>query len=136
MKYIISINGCGLRLMSATKTQTPGIFHATLWLTFLFIPLIPLKRFTIRPIKKERFRFTYDQLESLSLDFKAILKTYLSSIGMILALLTPVILSITEIQTALGIPDSTQWILMFLAIIWLVVFIWKFLDWDEKRWFT
>ncbi|KKW33415.1 MAG: hypothetical protein UY76_C0003G0020, partial [Candidatus Uhrbacteria bacterium GW2011_GWA2_52_8d] len=49
--------------------------------------------------------------------------------------LTPAILAIHEVSKAVGIPKSGETPLMLFAVIWIVLLVWKFKDWDEHRWF-
>jgi len=52
-----------------------------------------------------------------------------------LVLFIPIAFAFKEIQDVLGIPKDSQWVLMVLAIVWLIIGIWKYLDWDASRWF-
>lgn len=129
------INGIGTWLLGVEKTDQPGIYTATNWITVLFLPLIPLARHRIKPTRMQRGHMSYEILSKEKLNALEVLRTYL--FGWILIPLlgfAPIVLAVAEVQSALGIPYNYQIILQLLVMVWIIVFVWKLKDWDENRW--
>ena len=135
MRYISSFSGIGLRVLTAKKTETIGEYTGTIWFTFLLLPIFPIKRLKIRPLKRRGSYFSFEELGTLPHSAGDILQTYAGTIGFFLVLFIPIAFAFKEIQDVLGIPKDSQWVLMVLAIVWLIIGIWKYLDWDASRWF-
>jgi hypothetical protein len=106
-----------------------------MWLTFLFLPLIPLYGVYAVPAKNKG-QLSFSSIHKKKLDWWSVLRTYLYGwILMPLLIFWPVPLVIHETQVALGLPAAFEIPLDFLAILWLVVAVWKLKNWDEERWF-
>ncbi len=129
------INGIGTWLLGVEKTDHKGVFTATSWFTFLFLPVFPLARYVVKPLKVGGNKMSYQKLGKTKFEWGEVFRTYLCGlILMPLALLAPLPFAIVEVQTALGIPTALQPLMIGLAILWLIVFVWKLKDWDENRW--
>lgn len=139
MSRPVSINGTGTKFYGISLPDAEGKSTATLWVTFLFLPLVPLKRVTIKRQLTDPRRFVYTEVARENFSTKEILMTYL--FGWIitpLAWFGPLVLCIREVASAIGIPtegDSTPlWTGMIVfAILWLIVFTWKWKDWLDKQ---
>src|SRR5690349_4736649 len=66
-------NGCGIWFLGLQSTPERGVVYATFWLTFLFLPLIPLQRAKLHFSDTRR----YTVVEKLPLKAGEILHTYL-----------------------------------------------------------
>jgi len=131
---MFTINGTGTRYNGYKMTSKPGQATATLWFTFLFIPLIPLSRHIIQPLARQGTSFTFHILAKEKLVLSEVLQTYFYGwILMPLLILWPLPFAVREVQVALHVPEKLQWIPMAFSIIWLIVSVWKLKDWDELR---
>lgn len=134
---MLSINGFGARYIGIRKTNKPDERSATMWITALYFPIIPIGRHIVQPKSLHGTRFEYFVLEKTPLNWKEIFLTYLFGWIIIpIAGLTPMAFAVIEVQEALGIPNSLQAPIMVLGIIWIIIFLWKLADWDENRWFN
>jgi hypothetical protein len=46
-----AINGCGTRYHGRSDKESGGSYVATEWITFAYVPLIPIRSFRMRPAK-------------------------------------------------------------------------------------
>lgn len=130
------INGIGTWFLGVSRSPSdPTVRHATSWITFLWIPLFPLRRYKIKPIRVRPNHLRFQILGKEKLIFSEVLRTYFFGfILMPLAALGPLVLAIKEVQTALGIPEMLQVPVMFVSILWLIIFVWKLKNWEENQW--
>ncbi len=142
-----TLNGIGSRFNGVSQLNQHGNVHATLWFTFLYLPLIPLwkaeiKREITLPLKE----FNYQIIQKLPLDRNEILKTYFYGWILVpLLLLGPILFLIPEIHEQLGIAsppprnlikgDSLNWHdwLFILYIVYFIVVVIKLYSNDIKR---
>jgi hypothetical protein len=130
------INGIGTWFLGVTSAASdPQLRHATSWVTFLWLPLFPLARYTIRPLKVRANHMQYQIVTREKIMWSEVLRTYLFGLLLMpLLVLGPAILSIKEIQEAIGVPTAFQMPLMVFSIAWIIVCVWKLKNWEEKRW--
>ncbi len=122
---MIRINGSGITLLGFSEVKSDGSCFATYWFTFVYLPIFPLSRINlIREITKPVF-FECRVISKTKLVAEEILKTYLYG-----WFLFPLLI--------FGIPifffivgNSNFGLLM--GGVWMVVSIWKLLDWGQKR---
>ena len=127
------INGIGTMWLGASGREGNECY-ATLWFTVLFAPMIPIRRARLQLLPHHGAGFSYRELEKTPLAGREILSTLMFSWLLIPVLaLGPLILAISEVQRALGIPESFQMPMIIGAIVWLVVLVWKLADWHENR---
>lgn len=134
---LFSISGTGLRLLSPQKLPEAKTFRAVVWVTFCFAPILPIRAMDIRiqSVRKQNLKFDVLQNVPLAQCGKAILKTYVFSwLCFPILFFLPLILAVKEVQLAMGIPEKLHFILMVVAIVWLVGAVWKMFDWAEDRW--
>lgn len=113
--------------MGVQKPANPNVRFATLWFTFLYIPIIPLWR--------GAYRLDKTLIEKNQLQLREVLTTYLFSYLLVPFLLfTPMGLAVVEVQEAIGISKDLQVPLMILSVLWVIGGGWKLADWDEARW--
>lgn len=142
-----TFNGIGTRFNAVSGPDKDGNSKATLWITFLFIPIVPLwkaeiKREIALPLKD----FKYQVIQKIPLDKKEILTTYLYGWILIpLLLVAPFIFLVPEVTNLLGIAppparnlikgDSLTWHdwLMIFSLIYLAVVAIKLYEKDLKR---
>ncbi len=124
----VRINGCGIWFLGVKNTEERGVVFATFWLTFLFLPIIPLGR------AKIHFQDTrhYNVIEKLPLQAVEVLATY--AYGWLLfplLILGPtaigLALAINEILTSLGAG------LVIVGVVWAIFVTWQLASWDEYR---
>ena len=131
-----SLNGIGLRFLSFTPLDEHNCCYVTVWVTFLFFPLFPLKRLYI---SRERTHFTDFEYRVLSKDrlrTKEILTTYLYGYILIpLFSVGPLVIFMdkhvkegrTNVQ---GSPTGT---ILIIAFIYSIAFMMALKYWDYKR---
>lgn len=127
-----TINGVGLRYLGLVPTEKTSEVLATVWFTFLYLPILPLRRERLMLVGQREFRFHV--IERVTLDWNDVARTYVFGwILLPLLVLWPLPIAVVEVQGFLGIPKHVQPFVIFFAIIWLVVSVWKLKGWDEKR---
>jgi len=136
---IFSINGTGLRFYGISNPDQDGRSSATVWVTFFFFPLIPVRRVILtRKVTLPR-DFVYTIHEKQSLRLKEIASTWMWGLIIVpVLLLAPLVLCIREVATAIGIPTDGNGFglyetLILFSIVYLVVFVWKWKDWIDRR---
>jgi hypothetical protein len=127
------INGIGTMWLGASG-RDGNECYATLWFTFIFGPLIPIRRARLGLLPHQGAGFSYRELERTSLNGREILSTLLFSWLLVpVCLFAPTVIAIAEVRRAAGIPDSWETPLIVAAIVWMVVAVWKLADWHENR---
>lgn len=129
------INGIGVTYLGISRTDETGCCEATLWFTFLFAPLFPLARHRLRRhLSPDGRFFRYERVAKTPLLGKEILRTYLFGWLLFpLLLFWPGVLAFREVWQGLGLPESLYTAAIAFAIVWLIVFSWKLMDWHEAR---
>lgn len=128
------INGTGTTLLGISPMDSSGVATATRWITFLYLPVVPLARYRVHFLPNKGRGFSYQELERLGLNGREILTTYLFFWLVIpLVLLAPFVLAIAEVWQKLSLPPSGQIPYMIATIIWFGVWVWKLADWHEAR---
>ncbi|MDR2407559.1 MAG: hypothetical protein LBE13_05555, partial [Bacteroidales bacterium] len=84
------INGIGTRLYGHADEQSDGTYTATKWVVFIFIPIIPLRSYRVFS-KEDGVLSTEYQLMPIPLDKKQVLKTYLITAAIAVALLVAIL---------------------------------------------
>ena len=139
-----TINGIGTRFNGISKPNEQGVITATCWFTFIYLPIIPLWRAElIREITNPN-EFRYWVINKQPIQIKEVLQTYM--FGWIITPLLwfgPLILCIKEIAMYMGLLSSEpvnvfshfEWYegMIVFSILYMLVFTWKWKDWDEKR---
>jgi hypothetical protein len=127
-------NGIGTTFLGISPMDEDGVATATLWFTFVYLPLVPLKRQRVRFLPQKGTGFSYQELERLPWNGREIVLTYLTGWVLFpLLIFAPLALAVTEVWQALGLPPSWQIPYMVVAIIWVIVLVWKLSDWHEAR---
>lgn len=138
-----TINGIGTKFYGISELDSEGYVTATDWVTFLFLPIVPLGRVKLKREVTRPYTFQYSILHYEKLQLKEVLITYLyGRVIMPLLIVWPFMLIIPELQQALGlhIPSNgfnnpTIGDYYFIgAILWMLFVFGKFLSWNEKRW--
>ncbi len=133
----INFWGTGLYLYGY-KPRGDGTFEVYLWITFFFLPLIPLSAWVIRPIAIKSLdagtayleSCSYDVVEKKKLDFADVIKSYFVGIAAI-APLCSVIYYFETIVRPITKGPMPQW----LVCLFLLFAFWAFavLLLSEKR---
>lgn len=131
-----TLNGIGTKFYGFTPVDAQGCCYTTNWFTFLYFPVTPLWRAKIKRDPSRPQTFSYQLLQKTPLVPGEILRTYLYGwiIGPVAAF-WPLIISVREVAEMLGVNTDGSfynWMIGF-AIVYFVIFIWKWRDWDEKR---
>ncbi len=133
---MFTLNGFGIKYLGISKPDGEGRCLATRWFVILYLPIFPLGRDLIKPIKRNPRSFQFLRIQKERLSFLSILKTYFFAwILMPLVLFAPLILGIHEIQDQLGVPQKFQIYVMILGIGWLISAVLFLKNWEEKRGF-
>lgn len=134
-----TLNGIGTKFYGIRGPLEDGKCTATVWITFLYFPLIPLYRVEfIRQLTHPR-QFIYTIIQKQKLRFSEIVKTLLTGwIAVPVMMFWPMPFAVREVGEKLGYTDHNAggafytFVIVF-AITWLVVFVWKWKDRDERR---
>lgn len=142
-----TINGIGTRFLGYSPIDQNRCCYVTEWITFFYLPVVPLTRMKIERALTKPNEFKYRIIEKSKLQFIQIIKTYF--FGWLLfpvLLFTPLILCVRSIADKIGIPkakflglanpDSSFGVYEFMiifGIIWFIVFTVILKNWDEKR---
>jgi hypothetical protein len=142
-----TLNGIGIRFNRVSRPDNKGHVKATMWVTFLYLPIIPLwKAEVIRENSLPLREFKYRVIHKLPLDVKEILITYLYGWILIpILMFGPIVFIMPEVTESLGIPsppsrnlikgDPLNWHDWFFIsfIIYLVITVLKLRNRDFKR---
>jgi hypothetical protein len=130
---MMQVNGCGLTLMGLSRQDTANQCHATVWFTFLWLPILPLRRESIQFQPSSDSGFSYITLERTPLVFREVAKTYLFGwIALPLLVLGPLWgLSFAATQFD-GLSDYRM-AMVTVSIVWMAIAVWKIADWNENR---
>lgn len=129
------LNGIGTSFNGFNYKAETDSYKVTLWFSFLFFPIFPI---SAKLIKREITRsneFKLVVLENLKLDGKQILTTYFYGwvIGPLLWF-WPIPFAVIEVAEKIGYAESNFYnVVIAFTIIWLIVFAWKWKDWEEER---
>jgi len=126
-----SVYGTGVSVLGYRPFPN-GLYRVTLWMTFLFIPILPLTSRLVRPFKiqykspnrsllGDRFSFEIIGLERLRLT--NILRTYLQGWSLALCALTPVVICVRYGQMYWPNGGSPGWfiVLTVASVIWPII---------------
>ncbi len=127
------INGIGTTYLGVTGRAGQHC-HATLWLTFLYLPVVPFARHQLELLPHKGSGYSIRVLGRGALSVPEVAKTYLFGwVIFPIVLLAPLVVAIREVRTALRIPDSLETGIIAGGILWLIVAVWKLADWHEAR---
>ncbi len=128
------LNGIGVTFLSISEMDEQNVATATMWFTFLYLPVAPLYRCQVRFLPSDGGGFSYEKLERVSLNGREVAETYLYGWLLYpLAILGPMAIAVIEVWEALNLPESWHIPYAVATIIWLVVWAWKLSDWHEAR---
>ena len=138
-----TLNGIGTRFYDFSRPDEEGNCKVTLWISFMYLPLVPLKTVIIKREVTKPHIFQYNVVGKAKIELFGILKTYFFSwIVMPLLLAWPGIFCVREISEKIGIPvddssgvgvSSTWTVLFTFSLIYFIVAILLLKSWDEKR---
>ncbi len=130
------LNGTGIYLLGVNPSEQPRTRFATMWFTVLYLPIFPLWRGEIQPVRHSGNSFDYHVLRKTPLDWSEIFKTYVFSWVLVPAVgVTPALLAIPEIHQALGIPEFMGIPMRIFALLWVSFLSWRLVDWNKNRWY-
>lgn len=116
---MMRFNGIGTTLLGVGPQDNDGVADATVWFTFLWLPIIPLQRYKVKFLGSKRERVTFNLLEKESLVASEVLKTYvLGLVAVPLITLGPIVIAIREVWDMLGFPESIHIPFGIAAIVW------------------
>lgn len=135
MMTVFSINGCGLRFLGIQR-RPDGNFTATVWATFLFLPLFPIKRLLLANVMRTGSTVSYVTLQEIEMKGKEVIESYLFGLLLFPLLLSfPLILTLGLISMSYEFTQSKFALLGFVfGIAWFIWATWKLKNWDENRW--
>lgn len=119
-----TINGIGTRLLNCTRPDENGICEAYWWITFLYLPIYPIKKVSfVREFSPEQ-TWEFREIERLNKSSKEILWTLLKFLCFYPVLIFwPMPFAVTEVYHGLGLPENLYNGLVFFAIAWLGVIV-------------
>lgn len=127
-------NGIGTMYLGARPTGVPDERHATLWFTFFFAPLIPLRRVRVRLLPHKGDGFSVRELERTALVPSELLRTWAFSlvfvpvVAALLFALVPLVQAFSSERDGL----ATK-IALGVAFVCFGAFLWKLMDWHQAR---
>jgi hypothetical protein len=145
MIFIIDSNG--KRFLGYSKVDEEGHCYVTEWYTFMYLPLIPLRRLKIKRFKTKPQVFDFQIMSVEKLKITNILSTLLYGYILFpLLICGSSLLCIRDIADKIGIPpekfnglnDSDfsfgiYELLIIISIIWIILIVYLLKKWDEKR---
>lgn len=118
-----TINGIGIKFLGFSDIADDGSCFVTKWVTFLYVPIIPLSR--IQVVKNSTSE--YYIIAKTKLMKKEVFKTYLFG-----WLLFPLFIFVPPLLLFL-IADNNHLYQLIVGSIWTIFTIWKLWDWNQKR---
>ncbi len=129
-----TLNGIGTTLLGISTQNERSEATATHWFTFFYLPIVPLKRYTVRFLPHRGSSFSYQILAEGPLNWREVALTYLYGWLLIpLFIFWPISLAVREVWQSLGLPQSFNIPFMVFAILWVIIAVWKLADWHENR---
>ena len=134
-----TLNGIGTKYHGFRNTTPDGISDVTLWLVFLYLPILPLRSYRMQCTPGENNELYYQLLERIPMNVSSILTTYF--FGWIVTPILwfwPIPFAVREVGEYLGYTNEDAeggfytFVIIF-AIAWMAVFAWCWKNWDEKR---
>ncbi len=116
------INGIGTTLLGVSDMDQEGVATATFWFTFVFLPLIPLRRYRVQFLPAQGAGYSYQVISEEKHSISEILKTYL--LGWIVApvlIFGPLFFAIRENWETFQLPESWYTPYVIFSIIWFIV---------------
>lgn len=129
-----TLNGFGTTLLGISPQNEQHEATATCWITLLYLPFVPLRRYTVRFLSHKGSGFSYQILTEGPLNWREVALTYLYGWLLFpLLLFWPFPLMVREVWQSLGLPQVFNIPFMVFAILWVIIAIWKLADWHENR---
>jgi hypothetical protein len=129
-----TLNGIGTTLLSIKTQNEPGEKTATRWITFLYLPIAPIKRLRVRLLPHQGSGFSYEEIGQEPLNWREIAQTYLYGWFLFpLLIFWPIPIAVIEVWTALGLPQNLHTPFFIFTILWMLTAVWKLSDWHEDR---
>ncbi|MDA0673429.1 MAG: hypothetical protein O3C67_06950 [Cyanobacteria bacterium] len=115
------INGIGTTLLGIGPLNPENRAMATLWFTFVFLPVCPLRRYYLTFLPPQGNGFTYRILERRRLDPWDVFKTYVFGWLVYPTLVFwPFPIAVIEVWEALGLPARLHIPFVVVTIIWMI----------------
>lgn len=128
------INGIGVTLLGVSEYDNDGNCTATVWFTFIYLPLIPLRRLKVRFAEHKGSGFSYSIISRENLRISEILRTLLFGWVLFpLVIFGPGVLVQDSVWQAIGLPDFIHIPFGIAAVIWVFVSCFKLLDRHEAK---
>lgn len=129
------LNGIGTVHLGVEEPLGDGSVWATLWVTVLFLPILPLRRERLQLFAHHGTGYACRVLERGSLRLPRVLRSYLFCwLGVPLAVGFPLPLLVSEVwREQLGLSSSAQTIAIVAWIGWLIAWVWGLAEWHERR---
>jgi hypothetical protein len=129
-----TLNGIGTTLLGIGSPNDRGERTATRWVTFLYAPIVPLNRYTVRFLPYRGSGFHYEILAEEKLAWNEIALTYLYGWLLFpLLIFWPMPIAVIEVWQWLKLPAGLHTPFIVFTIVWLLTAVWKLSDWHEKR---
>lgn len=134
----VSMWGTGVRLLSIER-PSPYRTYATLWVTILYFPLLPIVRHRIEFVEARPgcASAAWIRYESTGLVAAEVLRTYLYGYVLLPALIVgPMVvgwLAIVFVPPRTDVLLLAPLALLAFGILWLAFAIWRVIRWDEDR---
>lgn len=131
---MMRISGIGFTFLGVGMMDANAVAMATQWLTFFYLPIIPVKRCRVQFLPHKGSGFSYQILSREPLNWMEIARTYFMGWTVApLVLLGPLVIAIEEVWFGLGLPAAPHGVYAAVSIGWLVFATWKLLDRQEAK---
>lgn len=128
------INGIGATLLGISAPDEFGNSTATTWFTFIYLPLIPVGRMTVRFLEHKGSGFSYTIIKKEKLVLTEIFRTYLFGwILFPLMIFGPAAIVQKGIWETLGLPEAIHIPFGVVAVIWVFAACLKLDSWHEAK---
>ena len=129
-----TINGIGTTSLGISTQNERNEATATRWFTFFYLPIAPLRRYTVCFLPHKGSGFSFQILSEGSLNWREVVLTYVSGwLLMPLLLFWPFPLMVPEVWQSLNLPQILSIPFMVFAFLWVIIALWKLADWHEYR---
>ena len=126
----MTINGIGTRLLNCSRVMTDGTCEGYYWFTFIYAPIIPLKKIKFIRELTDKDMFEFREIEVLPKQTNEVLYTYFKGwVIYPILIFWPMPIAVTEVyHDILHLPDNLYNYMIAFAIIYLIVMVWILAD--------
>ncbi|MFT4602761.1 MAG: hypothetical protein ACI857_002948 [Arenicella sp.] len=130
----MTFNGIGFRYLNASELDVQGCYTSDKWFTFLYLPIIPLKRMKMKRAITKSNNSQLEYIEESKIDGLSIFKSFVW--GWIIypvIILWPMPFMVIELYQSLGFPENLHSLFFASVIIYMLIMVWILADRYEEQ---